>query len=149
MRCPVCSTSEDKVIDTRVTKENSVIRRRRECLSCSHRFTTYERIELILPQIVKKDKRKEDYNREKLIAGIRRACQKRPVSNELILQVADNLEQKLNETGKKEVDSKVLGEFLMEELRTRDEIAYVRFASVYKSFNNVDEFVKEIQDLNK
>src|SRR5919197_4856558 len=147
MRCPFCQDPENKVIDSRESQEGSVIRRRRECLSCSRRFTTYERVEELMPLIAKKDGRREGYNRDKVLAGLQKACEKRPVSAEQLEQLVDNLERNLQESGEKEVPSSLVGEQVMRRLQDLDEVAYVRFASVYRSFGDVSEFMRELKDL--
>ena len=147
MKCPACGTIDDRVIDSRLGKDNAVIRRRRECLSCKKRFTTYERIEEILPYVIKKDGRREAFDRWKIIEGMRRACEKRPISVERIEAVADAIEQELMERPEKEISVAYIGERVMRELRQMDDIAYVRFASVYRSFRDIDEFIKEIKEL--
>jgi transcriptional repressor NrdR len=135
------------VIDSRLGKDNSVIRRRRQCLSCSKRFTTYERIEEILPYVIKKDGSRESFDRKKIIEGMRRACEKRTVSIGQIEAVADGIEQELLERAEKEVSSAYIGERVMQELREMDDVAYVRFASVYRSFRDIEEFMNEIKEL--
>ncbi len=147
MKCPFCTELENKVIDSRVSNQGAVIRRRRECLGCSRRFTTYERVEEILPMVVKKDGRREAYDRAKVIQGLERACRKRPVSAEQWEEVADRIERKLQEMGEKEVPTTVIGEAVMAELAQLDEVAYVRFASVYRSFKDLSEFMSELKDL--
>lgn len=147
MRCPFCQDAENKVIDSRESQEGSVIRRRRECLACSRRFTTYERVEELLPLIAKKDGRREAYDREKLLSGLKKACEKRPVSMEQIEEIADEVERKLQEMGEKEVPSSRIGEELMKRLQELDEVAYVRFASVYRSFRDIAEFMSELKEL--
>jgi transcriptional repressor NrdR len=147
MKCPACNYIDDKVIDSRLGKDSTVIRRRRECLSCKKRFTTYERIEEVLPLVIKKDGRRAAFDRRKIVEGIRRACQKRPVSIERVEAIADTIEQELLERSDKEVPVSHIGERVMEELKTIDEVAYVRFASVYRSFRDIEEFMKEIQEL--
>jgi transcriptional repressor NrdR len=147
MRCPFCQDPENKVIDSRESQEGSVIRRRRECLACSRRFTTYERVEELMPLIAKKDGRREGYNRDKVLAGLQKACEKRPVSAEQLEQLVDNLERNLQESGEKEVPSSLVGEQVMRRLQDLDEVAYVRFASVYRSFGDVSEFMRELKDL--
>jgi len=149
MKCPFCDADEDKVIDSRSSKDGGVIRRRRECLKCHRRFTTYERVEEMLPMLVKKDGRREVYDRLKIIAGLKKACEKRPVSTAAIEQIADRIEQMLQERGEKEVPSSVVGEAVMRELHKLDQVAYVRFASVYRSFKDVNEFMRELEDLMK
>ncbi len=136
---------ENKVIDSRLSKEGYAIRRRRECLACSRRFTTYERIEEIPLMIIKKDGRREDFNRDKIRTGITKACEKRNVSMNSIEDFLDALEQELRETGKKEISSSVVGERVMNRLHDLDEIAYVRFASVYREFKDVNDFVQELK----
>ncbi|MEW6348099.1 MAG: transcriptional regulator NrdR [Thermodesulfobacteriota bacterium] len=147
MKCPVCGYIDDKVIDSRLGKDSTVIRRRRECLSCKKRYTTYERIEEILPLVIKKDGRRAAFDRRKIIEGIRRACQKRPVPTERIEAIADSIEQELLERSDKEIHVSVIGERIMQELKKIDEVAYVRFASVYRSFRDIEEFMREIQEL--
>ena len=149
MRCPFCHDVEDRVIDSRLTKDGGVIRRRRECLACKRRFTTYERVEEVLPMVVKKDGRRELFDRQKIISGLKKACEKRPVSIAAIEQTADRIEQVLQERGEKEIPSSVIGEAVMRELHKLDKVAYVRFASVYRSFRDVGEFMRELQDLVK
>jgi transcriptional repressor NrdR len=147
MKCPFCTSLENRVIDSRLSKDGHVIRRRRECESCSSRFTTYERVEEMLPVVVKKDGSRVTYDRSKILAGIRRACEKRPVSVAEIDQVVDELEKELQELGEKEVPSSYIGERVMERLRGIDGVAYVRFASVYRSFRDVNEFLDELKHL--
>lgn len=149
MKCPFCHDLENKVIDSRLTKDDGAIRRRRECGKCSRRFTTYERVEETLPLIVKKDGRREPYDRAKIVAGLKKACEKRPVSAAAIEHAADRLERLVQERGEKEVPSSVMGEAVMRELHKLDQVAYVRFASVYRSFQDVGEFMRELQDLVK
>jgi transcriptional repressor NrdR len=136
---------ENKVIDSRLSKEGYAIRRRRECLACSRRFTTYEQIEEIPLMIIKKDGRREEFNREKIRTGITKACEKRNVSMNSIEDFLDALEQELRETGKKEISTSVVGERVMNRLHDLDEIAYVRFASVYREFKDVNDFVQELK----
>src|SRR6478736_112379 len=131
MKCPFCTELENKVIDSRLSNQGAVIRRRRECLACQRRFTTYERVEEILPMVVKKDGRREAFDRAKVIGGLQHACQKRPVSAEQLETVVDGIERRLQEMGEKEIASSVIGETVMRELSKLDEVAYVRFASVY------------------
>ncbi|HIE33462.1 MAG TPA: transcriptional repressor NrdR [Thermodesulfobacteriaceae bacterium] len=149
MRCPSCQHEETRVVDSRSTGEGFVIRRRRECALCGFRFTTYERLELSLPQVIKKDGRREPFSREKVISGIRKACHKRPVSEEDIENFVSQLERELFESGDKEVPSTYIGERVMEKLREWDEVAYVRFASVYREFQDVNEFIEQIKHLLK
>lgn len=145
MKCPFCADTENKVIDSRLSKEGYVIRRRRECLACNRRFTTYERIEEIPLMIIKKDGRREEFNRDKIRIGITKACEKRSVSMNSIEEFLDEIEQELRETGKKEISSSIVGERVINRLHDLDEIAYVRFASVYREFKDVNEFVQELK----
>lgn len=147
MKCPACGAIDDRVIDSRLAKDNTVIRRRRQCLNCRKRFTTYESIEEILPFVIKKDGRREAFDRRKIVEGVRRACEKRPVSIDRIESVADALEQELIERPEKEISVTYIGERVMEQLKNIDDIAYVRFASVYRSFRDIEEFVREIKEL--
>lgn len=147
MKCPACGAVDDRVIDSRLGKDNTVIRRRRQCLKCKKRFTTYERIEEILPYVIKKDGRRETFDRRKIVEGMRRACEKRPVSIDKIEAVADSIEQELMERPEKEISVSYVGERVMEALQFMDDVAYVRFASVYRSFRDIDEFMREIKDL--
>ncbi len=149
MKCPFCSEINNKVIDSRLSKDGRTIRRRRECIECDRRFTTYEKLEDVLPMIVKKDGRREPFSREKIISGIRSACQKRPVSATKIEEFVDNLELHFQELGKKEIESKEIGERVIEMLREWDEVAYVRFASVYRQFKDIKEFMAELEDILK
>jgi transcriptional repressor NrdR len=145
MKCPFCADTENKVIDSRLSKEGYVIRRRRECLACNRRFTTYERIEEIPLMIIKKDGRREEFNRDKIRSGITKACEKRNVSMNSIEDFLDELEQELRETGKKEISSSIVGERVIKRLHDLDEIAYVRFASVYREFKDVNDFIQELK----
>jgi transcriptional repressor NrdR len=147
VRCPFCHDSENKVIDSRESHEGAVIRRRRECLECKRRFTTYERVEELNPLVVKKDGRREAFDREKMLSGLKKACEKRPVSVDQLEEVVTNIERRLQELGEKEVPSKVLGEEVMRRLPELDEVAYVRFASVYRSFRDIAEFMSELKEL--
>jgi transcriptional repressor NrdR len=147
MKCPFCRDLENRVIDSRLTNDGDAIRRRRECFHCKRRFTTYERIEEMLPMVVKKDGRRELFDRQKIISGLKKACEKRPVSISAIEQTADRIEQALQERGEKEVPSSVIGEAVMRELHQLDKVAYVRFASVYRSFKDVSEFMHELEEL--
>ena len=149
MKCPFCSFADSKVVDSRPDKGGADIRRRRECESCGKRFTTHERVEDILPLVVKKDGRREPFDRLKLIAGIQKACEKRPVPAEAIERMVDRLETRLQESSEKEVPSTTIGEWVMNELHALDQVAYVRFASVYRSFKDINEFMSELQDLLK
>jgi transcriptional repressor NrdR len=149
MKCPFCHDLENRVIDSRLTKDGGVIRRRRQCFHCKRRFTTYERVEEVLPLVVKKDNRREVFDRLKIVAGIKKACEKRPVSVAAIEQAADRVERFLQDRAEKEVPSSFIGEAVMRELHKLDQVAYVRFASVYRSFQDVGEFMRELQDLIK
>ena len=149
MRCPSCQKEDTKVVDSRTTGEGFVVRRRRKCPNCGFRFTTYERLELSLPRVIKKDGRREPFSREKVLAGIRKACHKRPVSEETIENFVSALERELFESGEREVPSSYIGERVMEKLREWDEVAYVRFASVYREFQDVNEFVEQVAQLIK
>lgn len=149
MKCPYCAKIDNKVIDSRLSKDGRTIRRRRECLECSRRFTTYERLEEILPMVVKKDGRREAFDREKIIRGIKKSCQKRPVSVTKIEEFVDSLEVYFQELGKKEIDSKEVGEKVISSLKEWDEVAYVRFASVYRQFKDINEFMTELEDILK
>jgi len=140
VRCPFCGEDADRVIDTRAGREGDEIRRRRECLECGRRFTTRERIELSLPKIIKRDERREEYQREKLMAGIERACEKRSVSVEKLERLVDRIERRLHESGETEVPHRQVGERVMEELRALDPIAAVRFASVFLDFQDADDY---------
>ncbi len=147
MRCPGCKNTENKVIDSRESHEGRVIRRRRECLECQRRFTTYERIEETMPLVVKKDGRREPFDRDKVLAGLKKAVEKRPVSADQLEQVVGEIEQKLQEQGEKETSTSAIGEHVMRALQRIDDVAYVRFASVYRSFRDVKEFMSELEDL--
>lgn len=147
MRCPFCGHLEDRVVDSREAQEGQVTRRRRECLSCKGRFTTYERIEEILPQVVKKDGRREAFDRRKIVDGVGIACQKRPVSAEQIEALVTGVERELAELGEREIKTAAIGESVMRRLRALDEVAYVRFASVYRAFRDVGEFMTELERL--
>ncbi len=149
MKCPDCSGMENKVIDSRLNKEGSIIRRRRECLSCLDRFTTYEKIERSLPLVIKKDGRREEFDRDKLIHGLQKACQKRPVSIKDIEDLVDRVEQYIQELGDKEVSALTVGEKVISEIYSLDDVAYVRFASVYRSFKDVNEFMVELKEVLK
>ena len=149
MKCPYCAFSDSKVVDSRPDKGGATIKRRRECESCGKRFTTHERVEEVLPLVTKRDGRREPFDRMKLIAGLQKACEKRPVSVETIEKMVDRLEVRMQESGEKEVPSTTLGEWVMAELHGVDQVAYVRFASVYRSFKDISEFMVELQDLLK
>jgi transcriptional repressor NrdR len=149
MKCPACSNMENKVIDSRMNKEGDIIRRRRECLSCSDRFTTYERLEKSLPFVVKKDGRREEFNRKKILDGVEKACQKRPISVEEIEALVDRVEQYFVDLGEKEISAVSIGEKVVKEIYHLDDVAYVRFASVYRSFKDVNEFMVELKEVLK
>jgi len=149
MKCPSCSNLENKVIDSRLNKEGNSTRRRRECLSCGERFTTYERIEKTLPFLIKQDGRREEFDREKVLSGVKKACQKRPVSIQEMEALVDRVEQYCQERGEKEMSAVVVGERVVQELYQLDDVAYVRFASVYRSFKDVNEFMVELKDMLK
>lgn len=144
MKCPFCAHVESSVIDSRLAASGDVTRRRRECEKCTRRFTTYERVEDVLPLVVKKDMRREPYDRAKLLSGIRKACDKRAIAHERIEQLVDSIEHELVESGERETSADALGEKVMLRLREVDEVAYVRFASVYRSFRDIAEFQKEL-----
>ena len=147
MRCPYCSSIDNKVVDSRMGKEGDSIRRRRECLKCEGRFTTYERIEEVLPSVIKKDGRREPFDRLKILSGLKKACEKRPISTEMLEKTVEEIEKSLQEKGLKEIPSTVIGEEVMERLHKLDEVAYVRFASVYRSFRDINEFMSELKDI--
>ncbi|MCS7233677.1 MAG: transcriptional regulator NrdR [Synergistetes bacterium] len=147
MKCPFCGEPESKVIDSRPVEDGSVIRRRRECLKCTKRFTTYERIESHSILVIKKDGRREMFDREKIIRGLLKACEKRPVSREKIEEIADGIEAELRSEGRKEITSKEIGERVIEALKELDKVAYVRFASVYREFTDLTHFIKELENL--
>ncbi len=147
MRCPSCGRLEDRVVDSREAQDGQATRRRRECLACGRRFTTYERVEESLPAVVKKDGRREPFDRRKIVEGLRRACQKRPVSEERIQALAGEVERRVQETGEREVPASLVGELVMERLKALDPVAYVRFASVYRAFRDVGEFTAEVEGL--
>ncbi|MFH1242134.1 MAG: transcriptional regulator NrdR [Pseudomonadota bacterium] len=149
MKCPYCTKINNKVIDSRLSKDGRNIRRRRECLGCGRRFTTYEKLEDVLPMVVKKDGRREAFDREKIISGIRKACQKRPISMTRIEEFADSLEFYFQEVGTREIDSTEIGERVINVLREWDEVAYVRFASVYRQFKDINEFMTELEEILK
>jgi len=147
VKCPACRATDNHVVDSRLGKDGDVVRRRRECEKCGRRFTTYERIEEYLPSVIKKDGRREPFDRLKIMAGMRRACEKRPVSVETLEGIVDAIERKLLDSGEREVQSTAVGEAVCSALHDVDEVAYVRFASVYRSFQDIGEFMSELQDL--
>ncbi len=147
MKCPFCGEIDNKVIDSRLSKDGNAVRRRRECIVCTRRFTTYEHIEEVTVMIIKKDGRREVFSREKVRTGIKKACEKRNISVHVIDQFLDELERDLRETGEKEIPSHQLGEKIMTKLHELDDVAYVRFASVYREFKDVNDFVAELKSL--
>lgn len=149
MRCPKCGNQDDKVIDSRASREGAIIRRRRECLGCNHRFTTYEEIERATLMILKRDGRHEEFSKEKLLGGIRKACQKRPVVPQAMEDLAEKIYTEVTDQYEGEVPSMAVGERVMEGLRDLDKVAYVRYASVYRRFEEVTDFVQEVKKLEK
>jgi len=147
VKCPFCDELEDKVVDSRMAKEGEVIRRRRECLGCKRRYTTYERVEEILPVVVKKDGRRESFDRTKILSGMKKACEKRPISTATIETATDRIEKRIQEMGESEIESRIVGEEVMKELHQLDQVAYVRFASVYREFKDIDQFMDELKSL--
>jgi len=147
MRCPFCENVEDRVVDSREVGGGVSIRRRRECLACNRRFTTYERIDSVPYRVIKKDGRRENFNREKLLGGLIRACEKRPVATKDLEAVADEVESLLQNTPDREIGSSVIGNLVMERLQELDQVAYVRFASVYRQFRDISEFLEEVKRL--
>ena len=144
MRCPFCANLEDRVVDSRESREGDVIRRRRECAKCERRFTSYEKIEIPTFQVVKRDQRREPFDRAKLMQGLQVACRKRPVPQAELESIADTIEQSMADAGEREISTQRLGTMVMDRLRDLDPVAYVRFASVYRRFEDVDAFVKEL-----
>jgi len=149
MRCPSCGDSQTRVIDSRLVREGSEIRRRRECVECGRRFTTRERLDEALPKIVKKDERREDYRRDKLVSSLQKACQKRPLSVDALERLVDRIEKRLQELGEKEVASRRLGEWVMEELMRLDAVAAARFASVFRNFQGAEDYAKFFASLRE
>ncbi|MCX6620658.1 MAG: transcriptional regulator NrdR [Acidobacteria bacterium] len=147
MMCPFCNFREDRVIDSRESKEGDVIRRRRQCLSCERRFTTYERIDEIPYMVVKKDGRREKFDRQKILSGMLKACEKRPVSMGKLAEIVDDVESRITDTADRELSTTIIGEMLMEYLKALDHIAYVRFASVYRDFEDAEAFLNELKEL--
>lgn len=148
MRCPKCQARDDRVIDSRAIKDETVIRRRRECLACEHRFTTYEEIERDDLRVLKRDGRYEAFDRRKMISGLDKACEKRPVSREAIEKAVNDMIEELTKKHGDEIPTTAIGEKIMQHLRRLDEVAYVRFASVYRKFRDIREFVNEVQNLH-
>lgn len=147
MKCPFCRKVDNKVIDSRLSREGNMIRRRRHCNDCQRRFTTYERVEEILPFVVKKDNRREPYDRQKIISGFKKACEKRPIGIDDIEKVTDKIETHFQDLGEKEIKSSKIGEMVIKELQNLDEVAYVRFASVYRQFKDISQFIEEVREL--
>jgi len=147
MRCPFCEKLDNKVIDSRLSNDGESIRRRRECLECKRRFTTYERSEQALPLVIKKDGRRETFNRNKILAGLQKACEKRPVSIETLQEIVDRITRKIQELGESEIPGQRIGQEVMEELSRLDQVAYVRFASVYRDFKDLHAFMAELKSL--
>ena len=147
MKCPFCGSVDNKVIDSRLSQAGEVTRRRRECEGCTRRYTTYERVEQLLPWVIKKDERRENFDRMKVLSGLRRACEKRPISALDLESLVDDIERCLVDSGEKELESSAIGEQVMERLKVLDQIAYVRFASVYRSFKDIHEFMHELSQL--
>ncbi|HEU17988.1 MAG TPA: transcriptional repressor NrdR [Deltaproteobacteria bacterium] len=146
MKCPFCSNGENKVIDSRISKEGNAIRRRRECLACGKRFTTYEFVEEMLPMVVKKDGRREAFDRGKILAGLKKACEKRTISMDVIEDIVDSIERECQDLQLKEIPTSIIGEKVMNKLQRLDGVAYVRFASVYREFKDPNEFVEQLKD---
>lgn len=148
MRCPFCGHLENRVVDSRQASDGVAIRRRRECRDCDRRFTTYERVEEVFPRIIKNDDRREDYDRRKVVRGIQLAASKRPISTSAIDELVDRVERKMLEAGRREIKSAWLGKAISQELRNLDPVAYIRFASVYRGFSDIDEFIRELQQFH-
>lgn len=149
MKCPYCAHEENQVLDSRDSEDLSSVRRRRECLKCNKRFTTYERVDVVDLFVIKKDGRREQFDRNKLLTGIKKACEKRPVSMDTIKETTDEIEQNLRKRETTEIPGKIIGEIVMRRLKVLDKVAYIRFASVYRSFEDVESFEKEVQSLSK
>lgn len=147
MKCPYCGHLENRVVDSRLNREYTITRRRRMCDACNRRFTTYERLEVTMPMMVKKDGRRESWDRHKVVEGLKKACEKRPVSMEQIDEFVDSLERELQDMGEREIPVRLVGERVMEGLRRMDGVAYVRFASVYRQFKDLNEFMDELKDM--
>ena len=147
MKCPFCGNLEDRVMDSRTSKEGESIRRRRECLKCGKRFTSYERVDDVIPMVVKKDGRRESFDRTKILHGLKKACEKRPISVDILDRVADSIEKKLTGLGVKEIPSTWIGEEVMSSLKETDKVAYVRFASVYRQFRDLNDLMDEVKTL--
>jgi transcriptional repressor NrdR len=149
MKCPFCQHGDNKVIDSREGPDGDSIRRRRECIACNRRFTTYERIDQVMPMVVKKDSRREEWDRAKMLAGLQKACEKRPVPADAIADTVACVERRVAEAGTREVSSEFIGEQVMVALKELDDVAYVRFASVYKSFRDIEEFMSALEAISK
>jgi transcriptional repressor NrdR len=147
MKCPFCGYVKDKVVDSRLGKDGKSIRRRRECLKCNARFTTYEKVEELLPMVIKKDGRREAFDRQKILSGIKKACEKRPISVTILEKLVDDIEHIIQENSEKEIPSSRIGELVVQRLHELDQVAYVRFASVYRQFKDINEFIKEVSGL--
>jgi transcriptional repressor NrdR len=147
MKCPCCGYKEDRVVDSRATSEESAVRRRRECLKCGKRFTTYEYVEEVSLMVIKKDGRREPFDRKKILAGIMRACEKRPVNVEKMGEIVTQVERAVQKKSDREVSSSRIGELVIERLKAIDDVAYVRFASVYRQFKDVGQFMEELKDI--
>jgi len=147
MKCPYCGHIEDRVVDSRPSGDGEAIRRRRECESCGKRFTSYERVEEVMPMVVKKDGRREPFDRMKVFSGLKKACEKRPISMDTLEDVTSEIERALNEGHEKEMPAEAIGEEIMRRLHELDQVAYVRFASVYRDFKDINEFMSELTDL--
>jgi len=147
MKCPFCSSAESRVADSRLSRDKEAIRRRRQCLSCGRRFTTSERVESVMPMVVKRDGRREPFNRLKIMSGLRKACEKRPISIDHLERIVNRIEQGIQEAGEREVKSTVIGQKVTDELRSLNGVAYVRFASVYRQFKDINEFMDELTEL--
>jgi transcriptional repressor NrdR len=147
MKCPYCGELDNKVVDSRMTKEGNTVRRRRECLGCNRRFTTYERVEQLPLVLVKKDGRRETFDRAKVLAGLKKACEKRNISINTLEQFVDELERELQEMGEHEIPASVVGEWIMTKLHGLDDVAYVRFASVYREFKDINDFMSELKEM--
>ena len=147
MKCPFCTDLDNKVIDSRLSKDGTVVRRRRECIACHRRFTTHEKVEEILPVVIKKDSRREIFDKGKILSGVQKACSNRPISMDTIDNLVDRVEQHFQDKGDKEINCTEIGEIVMRELHQLDEVAYVRFASVYRQFKDITEFMTEVKEL--
>jgi len=147
MKCPFCPGTESRVADSRISRDKGTIRRRRQCLSCGRRFTTSERVESVMPLVVKRDGRREPFNRSKIMGGLRKACEKRPISIDHLERIVNRIEQGIQEAGEREVKSTIIGQRVIDELRSLDGVAYVRFASVYRQFRDINEFMDELTEL--